>query len=186
MRNIPFLTPLLFIASAVFAVPCYAEQETDDADLGGFIAGPKWKESNAVIPDFPKQDDLLMVEVDKADSPFNYFIDTKNVSISSDGGVIRYSVVIQSDSGAKNVIYEGIRCKTAEFRIYAFGSYDNKFVKARTSEWKLIQNNAAMAHRYNLYTHYMCNEYQTHSSIDIVLQKIRYPEHFEVSGERDD
>lgn len=174
------------IVSIFFVIPGHAEQETDDADLGGFIEGPKWKEKNAVIPPFPNADDLLKVEIDKADAPFNIFLDSKNLTASSNAGIIRYSVVIESDSGAKNVMYEGIRCLTGEFRTYAYGTYENKFVKASSSEWRPIANKTSMPHRYNFYLHYMCNEYQSSNSVPDILRKVKYPEDFEVSGERDD
>lgn len=185
MRNISFLYSLFFLVGTLVVSPCDAEQETDDADLGGFIEGPKWKEAGVVIPPFPKVDDLLKVEVDRAGSPFNFYIDSKNLSISSDKGVIRYTVVIESDSGAKNILFEGIRCQTREFRTYAYGTYDKKLVKARTSEWKLIQEKTGMVHRYNFYRHYMCSEYLTPNPIDILLQKVKYPEDFQDAGENE-
>ena len=186
MRNIPFLYSLLFLIGSLVVSPCFAEQETDDSDLGGFIEAPKWKEDEVVIPPFPNTDDLLKVEIDRAGSPFNFYVDSKNLSISSDKGVIRYTVVIESDSGAKNILFEGIRCQTREFRTYAYGTYDKKLVKARTSIWQVIKPSSGMVHRYNFYRHYMCSEYLTPNPIDILLQKIKYPENFQVSDERDD
>ena len=186
MRNIPFLSSLLFLIGTLVASPCFAEQETDDADLGGFIEAPKWKEDAVVIPPFPKVDDLLKVEVDRAESPFNFYIDSKNLSISADKGVIRYTVVIESDSGAKNILFEGIRCQTGEFRTYAYGTYDKKLVKARTSAWKIIKKSSGVVHHYDFYRHYMCSEYLTPNPIDILLRKVKYPEDFQVSDERDD
>jgi len=186
MRNKSLLYSIILFTGISFVVPCYAEQETDDADIGGFIAGPKWKEEGVIIPSFPSNDDLLKVEIDKADSPFNLYLDSKNLSVSSNDGVVRYTVVIASDSGARNVLFEGMRCQTAEFRTYAYGTYDNKLVKARTSEWQAIKNKTSMPHRFNFYQHYMCNEYQSSNAIDIILRKVKYPEDFEISGERDD
>ncbi|MCK4742701.1 MAG: CNP1-like family protein [Sulfuriflexus sp.] len=185
MRNISFLYHVLFLVGAIVVAPCYAEQETDDADLGEFIEGQKWKEGDIVVPPFPKTDDLLKVEVDRAESPFNFYIDSKSLSISPDKGVIRYTVVIESDSGAQNILFEGIRCQTREFRTYAYGTYDKKLVKARTSEWKLIQEKTGVVHRYNFYRHYMCSEYLTPNPIDILLQKVKYPEDFQEAGENE-
>jgi len=186
MRDIPFLYRVFFLICAFVASPCYAAQDTDEPDLGGFIPGEKWKEGNVIIPAFPQSDDLLKVEVDRADMPFNFYIDSKNISVSNDDGITRYTVVLESNSGAKNVLFEGIRCQTAEFRTYAYGTYDNKLVKARTSKWERIQNNGYMVHRYDFFRHYMCNERQTPNPVREVLQKIEYPEDFQGTGEISD
>lgn len=45
-------------------------------------------------------------------------IEPSTLQVGSDG-VIRYVFVARSASGALNVLYEGLRCQTAETRIYA-------------------------------------------------------------------
>jgi len=185
IKNIPLLYSILLIANAFLVAPSYAEQETDDADLGTFIEPKAWKEDGVIIPPYPKTDDLIQVEVDRAEMPFDFYIDAKNISVSSGSGIIRYTVLIESSSGAKNVLFEGIRCATREFRTYAYGTYDNKLVKARTSNWEYIRDTGFMVHRYNFYRHYMCNEYLIPNRIDVVLQKVKYPDDFESAGERE-
>jgi len=185
IKNTPLLYSILFISNALLVAPGYAEQETDDADLGTFIEPEAWKEDGVVIPPYPNADDLIPVEVDRAEMPFDFYIDAKNLFASPNSGVIRYTVMIESNSGAKNVLFEGIRCATREFRTYAYGTYDNKLVKARTSNWDYIHDSGAMVHRYNFYRHYMCSEYLIPNPVDVVLQKVKYPENFQVSGEHE-
>jgi len=186
MRDISFLYRVLFLISAIVASPCYAELDSDDPDLGSFIEGAKWKEDNVIIPAFPRTEDLLKVEVDRADMPFSFYIDSKNLSVSNNDGITRYTVVIESNSGAKNVLFEGIRCETTEFRTFAYGTYDNKLVKARTSKWTRILNDGFMVHRYDFLRHYMCDESQTSIPVKEVLRKIEYPEDFQGAGDESD
>ena len=47
-----------------------------------------------------------------------YAIDGATLSVD-DKGVVRYVVVARSSSGAQNVSFEGMRCKSGEQRVYA-------------------------------------------------------------------
>ena len=146
-------------------------------DDNEYVEGPKWKESDITIPAFPNQDDRIQVQIDRADMPFEFYIDPASVSVGSDD-IWRYTIVIESNSGASNVLHEGIRCSTNEYRTYAYGTYDNKFIKARVSNWKNILGGGAMAHRYDLKKHYLCSNIDTPFTVDEALQRIRYPSDF--------
>ena len=175
----------LCLCGIALATPCYSAQETDDADLGGFIDAPEWQEEAVTIPPFPDADDLLKVEIDRVDKPFTYYLDSKNIQSSQDG-VIRYSIVIESNSGARNVLFEGLRCLTAEYRTYAYGTSDKSFVKARTSQWAGIESTGSMVHRYDFFRHYMCSIEQTTYPVETILRRVRYPDDFQDGGETSD
>jgi len=184
MKNIPLLYVVFLVIGSVVTPVCYAELENDDADLGEFTEGPAWKEGEVILPAFPETDDLLKVEVDRGEMPFSFYLDGKNLSVSKADGITRYTVLIESDSGAKNIMFEGIRCRTREYRTYAYGTYDNKLIKARTSSWQRIPDTGFMIHRYNFYRHYMCDEHRVQHPRNSVLQKVKYPEDFEEHDDR--
>jgi hypothetical protein len=175
---------LVLLCSGLLLSAPLSAIENDDPDLGGgFIEAPKWQEAEIAIPPFPNRDDLLKVEVDRVDMPFGFYIDPGSLSVGKDG-VSRYTVLIESSSGARNVMYEGIRCSTHEYRTYAYGTYDDKFSKALSSNWKRITGSGAMAHRYNLRRYYLCDDYSRPFSASESLRRIRYPEDFGTAGER--
>jgi len=187
IRNKHFVCSALLVLSTLFAVSGFAEQENDDPDLGGgFIELERWQEGEVIMPPYPQADDLLKVEVDRVDMPFDFYLDSKNISISPQAGLIRYTVVIRSNSGANNVLFEGMRCQTREYRTYAYGAYDKKFVKAQTSKWAYIEESGFMAHRYNFFQYYMCGERQSPAPINEILRKVKYPEDFQNLGETSD
>ena len=174
-----------FCSGLLLAAPLSAI-ETDDPDLGGgFIEGPEWKEGNVVIPPYPQIDELIKIQLDRADQPFNFYLDPKSVAIGEDG-VVRYTVVIESYSGARNVLYEGIRCETEEYRAYAYGTSDGKFSKATVANWTRFRQSDGMTHRYNFYKYYMCDELKNVLPRNGILQRVRYPEDFMDLGERGD
>lgn len=51
-------------------------------------------------------------------SDMRFGIEPTSVTVGADG-VIRYVTVARSPSGALNVAYEGLRCRSAEFKTYA-------------------------------------------------------------------
>lgn len=185
MRNI---VPLLIASASILAsnVVC-AELADDSSDLvGGFTESKPWQESEVAFPAYPAADDMMKVEVDRVDMPFNFYIDAKNLAILKEGGVVRYTVVIQSVDGSKNVLFEGIRCRTKQFRTYAYGTYDKKFSKASSSQWKDIEQNEFMVHRENFFNYYMCDKRNGLYSVREMLRRIEYPTNFLDSGDLGD
>lgn len=189
MRNISFLFSAAFAISlsVVTTSVIYADQENSSPDLGGgFIESKPWQESEVVFPAYPKADDMLKVEVDRINMPFNVYVDEKSFTVLPDDGVVRYTVVIQSVSGANNVLYEGIRCRAGQYRTYAYGTYDKKFSEAITSEWKNIKENEFMVHRDNFLSYYMCSERGELYPVEEMLSRIKYPSDFQDSGDMSD
>ncbi len=77
---------------------------------------PDWKESEAPAPPPLRTTGLIPLEIPGAQ--LRYGVDPASVSVGGDG-VVRYVVVAAGASGAVNGIYEGIRCNTAEYKVYA-------------------------------------------------------------------
>lgn len=163
------------------------EMENDSPDLGGgFTEAPAWQEGKVALPDFPQKDDLIKVEVDRVDMPFSFYLDSKNLTSSTKQGLVKYTVLVESNSGAKNILFEGLRCELEQYKTYAYGTYDNKFVKAKTSEWRFIRDNGHMVHRYNFLRYYMCNEQREPYPASEIIRKIKYPEDFLTTSEESD
>lgn len=96
------------------------------------------EEAPLQLPPYPKADRLLAFPVSSAtDNRFS--IDADSISVGKDG-VVRYTLVAQSPSGASNVSYEGMRCGSREIKAYAFGKGDGTWTKARASDWRPIRH----------------------------------------------
>jgi len=186
MRTSTSLYCCLCLSGIIFTSPCYSQQDPydDEPDLGGYIEGPKWQEGNVVLPPYPQAGNLLKVDIDTAGQPFNFYLDSKSIE-TTPTGVVRYTMVIESNSGAKNVLYEGMRCRTGEYRTYAYGTSNNSFSEARVSKWADILDTGAMVHRDGLFKHYMCSDIQLAFPVSTILQRVRYPEDFQLGGDRD-
>jgi len=101
-----------------------------------------WKEGATTLPPWPSNSDLIEFDVDDPSSRFRQYIDGKHLSVGSDGA-IRYTLVVESSSGARNISFEGLRCTPGgTFKIYAYG-IGARFEKA-ASDWIPIQERDAI------------------------------------------
>ncbi|CAJ0902385.1 hypothetical protein R20233_04764 [Ralstonia sp. LMG 32965] len=100
-----------------------------------------FKEDAVTFPAPPVDRDAVPFDVGgRDDSPLRFAIDPKSVSIGKDN-VVRYTVLITSKTGARNVNYEGLRCDTAERRIYATLRNDsNQWVSNRAVDMNETAN----------------------------------------------
>lgn len=105
-------------------------------DIPDELGTKPWDTQKTLLPR-PPQDGNLMPFYVGPTLPFAFFVDRASVSVGQDG-VVRYSLVARSASGATNVSYEGIRCRGAERRLYAFGASDGTWSQASNSNWMPI------------------------------------------------
>ena len=112
-----------------------------------------WAEIEVQLPAFPEAENLIPFRVGYH-TETKFLIDGNSLSVGSDG-VIRYTLLVISASGAKNISYEGLRCETTERRIYAFGRSDKTWSKARGSQWVRLQG-STNNHHIDLFSNYFC------------------------------
>lgn len=114
----------------------------------------RWEEIEAALPPSPKAENLVPIFVSAA-TDNRFMVDSESISVGADG-VVRYTLVVQSPSGARNVSHEGIRCESAERRLYAFGRADGSWSKARSNQWVRIQGSTLNRQHAALYGEYFC------------------------------
>lgn len=117
----------------------------------------KWKEQSWQLPPYPDPARLRGGELSIQGSSFAYQVDLDSLSIGNDG-VVRYAIVITSPSGAQNVFYDGIRCQTAEYKTYAYGS-QGKWQAAAYPEWQSLELVRGSRHRVELFQYYLCDDF---------------------------
>lgn len=125
---------VLLLASAIAGHAC-AEirwgQYQDDPEE----EKPIWQEGNYKLPPFPQPGNLIEFYA-SANTTAQYFIDKNSIGAGTDDGVVRYVLVVKTSGGATNISYEGIRCHTSEWRIYATGNADGAWAKSRQNDWR--------------------------------------------------
>ncbi len=137
----------------------------------------QWQEGGNVLPPYPEQDDLVEVSAPPAYKNYQYFIDSKNLLVGDDG-VVRYSIIIRSKSGADNALYEAIRCNRNTIKHYAYGSTNDageKVFTARSSvEWQAFQTTGVMSYGDILVKNYFCNHSGAVLKRHEIIQNLKY------------
>ena len=156
---------LFFIMKKILLLLCFltlAACGTQKALKGfdsDFDSSKPWAELQTQLPAYPKAENLLPFDAGPASDNFHY-IDAPSIAVGGDG-VVRYTLVIKSPTGAMNVTYEGMRCATdgkresarldllilkfqvTEKRLYAIGRDDETWVRARVSKWEELEDVSA-------------------------------------------
>ena len=112
-----------------------------------------WKEGEYQLPPPPKANDLIEFFV-SAGTDFRFFVDQQSLSVGKDG-VVRYTLVARSPSGAESVTYEGLRCSEGRLRVYAYGRSGGAW-NERESEWRPIEPKTTQRWHNALLREYFC------------------------------
>ena len=131
-----------------------------------------WTEVAVQLPPPPHVKDLLPIYV-SATATQSFAIDSKSLTVGADG-VIRYTMVATSPGGAKNISYEGIRCRSFEKKIYAFGQADGSWSRSRRNQWERIVQNAANRQHAILAKDYFCQSLTVADNAKKMLERIRW------------
>lgn len=110
---------------------------------------PPWNESTVPPPAAFNTQQTIPVLV-SVNSELRFGVDPQTLQIGEDD-VVRYVIIATSASGAQNVLFEGIRCKTGEVKTYARwnptppGSWT-----ASTGDWRSMMERAPSRHAWRL------------------------------------
>jgi hypothetical protein len=121
------------LAFALLLAAGAAQAQLTDTD-------PDWQESDAPPPPALRREGLIPLEI--PGSTLRYGIDPRSVTLGSDR-IVRYVVVATGSGGAVNGLYEGLRCKTAEVKVYARYSPGSGWTRARDADWRPLHQGQA-------------------------------------------
>jgi hypothetical protein len=153
----------LVSALAAWAAAGVAHSQVDKED---------WKEAEVPPPPAFSVSRLLPFDV-SPNSSLTFAVDQDSVVVSRDDGVTRYVMVASSKTGARNVLYEGIRCETAEVKTYARYTAEGQWVPVRQPEWKSLFDNMPSKHALRLAKAGMCDGKAPATSTQEVVRQLR-------------
>lgn len=167
-RKRPLL--LALYSSAALLSACSGLSAIEENDL---FAPKAWQEAPSSLPAPPQAGQLIPFEL-LASSPMASAVDAGSISVGTDG-VVRYTLVITSPSGARNVSFEGIRCATFEYRLYAtLPAGGNRWAPSQETSWRPIQAVAHNNYRATLAKDYFCEGHApTTDNVSGILAKLR-------------
>ncbi len=132
-----------------------------------------WKEDSVPAPPAFDLAKLVTFEV-SPNSQLVYGVDPATIQISNKDSVVRYVIVASNSSGARNVMYEGIRCSTGEFKTYARYS-DGKWTNVSNPEWKSVFGNMPSKHAFRLARAGACDSAAPVQTVDLMVSRLKNP-----------
>jgi len=171
MPELPLNRPLPTVCTALLSVALSlpgADTQADtpfvnDAEMDAPSSvrdGKQWQEGPVRMPAWPRDADLVEIKIDGPADDFRHSIDIRNLATGSDG-VVRYTLVTESNSGARNLSFEGLRCTPkGKYKSYAFGN-GSRFSPVgdpagNSEQWQPIDERSRDRFRYELWRHYLC------------------------------
>ena len=165
-------TALCVCTLLLWQAPLLAEEASSTS---GFIEPPPWQEQAVALPAYPADADLLPIPVDQPALSQTFNIDSKSLSVGTDG-VVRYSLVIVSDSGARNVLFEGLRCATREYRAYAYGEASHNFRPAQSDKWQPVSQYGWGGFRSVLLRDFLCDRHLSPYHLNEIKHRLSHPQ----------
>ncbi len=129
----------------------------------------QYKEAAVQLPPYPQRERLMRFPTNWTNHEI--FLDPAAFADGTDG-VVRFTLVVRSPSGAESVSHEGIRCETGEKRVYAYGrksaSGDAIWSPARESPWRAIPDTRANRHYFEFWRDLFCDHKVAETRADIL------------------
>jgi len=131
----------LFLLAAATAAPAQVKSDWERE----YEERLKNAEEQAVPPPALDRKRLVELQLTLAATPteFRYYVDAGSLSVGADR-IVRYVLVARSPGATDNVTFEGVRCASGEYRVYAVGRPDGSW-GGRPSEWRPIKRDARLA-----------------------------------------
>ena len=105
---------------------------------------PDWKETEVPPPPAFSTDRLIPLEMPRHLST-RFGVDPDSLRVTPDG-IVRYVMVARSPGGNVNASYEGIRCLTAEVKIYARHNTAGQWNAVSNAQWRPLNGNQPSLH----------------------------------------
>ncbi|MCB1760567.1 MAG: hypothetical protein KDI68_12405 [Gammaproteobacteria bacterium] len=137
-----------------------------------------WKEDSVELPEYPDKERMKEIVFGRTDTRYRFFIDPKTLRVA-DNDVVHYVLLLRSRSGAENLMYEGIRCQTGDYKTFAYGTRGGKFKALQNPRWKEITETSNNWFRAELKRGYFCNPHRLNAvTAESILSRIEHPGQF--------
>lgn len=132
-----------------------------------------WKEDAVPPPPAYSTSGLIDIEMPRSAS-VKLGVDPKTIAINTETGIVRYVVIAQGPS-AVNATYEGIRCATGEFRIYARQVQGGDWSASTDTAWRAMvgQSSVMVQHPQKLARGGMCVGKSVRESVRDMVRELK-------------
>lgn len=102
-----------------------------------------WQENEVPLPGPVQRNQLIPFDMSTR-TELQFSVDASSITVGSDR-VVRYVMLARSNSGAENILYEGLRCETGEARNYArWNQAEQRWIPySGSTPWRALSGVAA-------------------------------------------
>lgn len=144
----------------------------------------EWKEQEVPLPQLPVDGALVSLDLEYNEPRYDFYLDMRALSLGKDR-VSRYVIVIQSRKGVRNVLFEGVRCATGEFKTYAFGGHNGAFRRYSAARWlplSTVPRQGPLGYRIALARDILCDRYGSPDQVETVLKRVKNGDAFSLEA----
>jgi hypothetical protein len=124
------------------------------------------------LPAPPRPERLVALPEWAVVGTHRYYLDPDSIERVAE--VVRYTIVVESASGAVNIFNEGIICSEGgEGRRYGFGSRAGELRPVVAGSWERVSGRGPLAYRRVLTDRYLCDDLGWPLSVEQVRARIR-------------
>ena len=118
----------------------YLGTGTEDSGYDESLEIP-WVEIETRVQQGPKETDLTELEIERLPPGMTLYADLKNLTVDKRDHVARLWLVVRSSGGVENGSYEGFRCATGEYKVYAYHNPNRStpLRRVRLPRWRVIR-----------------------------------------------
>ena len=130
-----------------------------------------WIENETEVLAPPRDEDLVPVSVDRLPAEMELLIDERRITVNPDDRVVRLWLVLRSRAGVNNGSFEGFRCETMEYKVYAYANSGRSppVSKAKRPSWRAVGKRVSSNYRLELLQDYFCGLGGTRNADEIRL-----------------
>ena len=128
---------LIGVAAAAQSADLHPEdaaRHRDAPELDGLEADRYRREGEIALPRGYDEAGLRWLDIQGGPAGFRYAMDAGSITYGANGA-IRYILVVESSSGARNAYFEAMRCNPKAYRTYGYADASGAFRRSRKSEW---------------------------------------------------
>ena len=164
---------LKFPRGAALALLCFSFVLAPAVQAQPAFDEPEWAETQ--VPSPPAFDMKKLVALDVPGRALAYGVDPASIQISKKDGIVRYVMVATSTSGARNVMYEGLRCSTGEYRTYSRYSPEGEWKPVTDAQWRSVFGNMPSKHALRFAKGGACDGATSASTVDVLVSRLKNP-----------
>lgn len=128
-----------------------------------------WIENETEVLAVPRAQDLQPLRLDNLPPGLHMSVDMTRVTVTPEDRVVRLWLWVRSDQGAENGTFEGYRCETREYKVYAYANPARTppVSKAKRPRWRAVGAPRSGNYRAELLQDYFCGIRGTRSAEEI-------------------